>query len=125
MRDASSLLRFVPVLDSLAEKNGDRLLVPMDSRCTAAPTGDSDYAFHRRGGVVVEGDGQKVGLLVDDLLAQQQVVIKSLESNYKRVEGISGATILGDGSVSMILDIPGLIASASRRSRKIRGSRAA
>lgn len=59
--------------------------------------------------VVVEGDGQKMGLLVDDLLAQQQVVIKSLESNYKRIEGISGATILGDGSVSMILDIPGFI----------------
>ncbi len=59
--------------------------------------------------VVVESAGQKIGLLVDDLLAQQQVVIKSLESNYKRVEGISGATILGDGSVSLIIDIPGLI----------------
>lgn len=64
--------------------------------------------------VVVEDNGNKVGLLVDDLLAQQQVVIKSLESNYQRVEGISGATILGDGSVSMILDIPGLIYHASR-----------
>lgn len=70
--------------------------------------------------VVVEGDGEKVGLLVDDLLAQQQVVIKSLENNYQRVEGISGATILGDGSVSMILDIAGLISSASRRSKKSR-----
>jgi two-component system chemotaxis sensor kinase CheA len=66
--------------------------------------------------VVVESDGQKIGLLVDDLLAQQQVVIKSLESNYKRIEGISGATILGDGSVSMILDIPGLITASCRRS---------
>jgi len=65
--------------------------------------------------VVVEGDGCKVGLLVDDLLAQQQVVIKSLETNYKRVEGISGATILGDGSVSMIIDVSGLIALATRR----------
>lgn len=65
--------------------------------------------------VVVEGDGCKVGLLVDDLLAQQQVVIKSLETNYKRVEGISGATILGDGSVSMIIDVPGLIALAAKR----------
>ena len=63
--------------------------------------------------VVVEGEGQKIGLLVDDLLAQQQVVIKSLESNYRRIEGISGATILGDGSVSMILDIPGLIRRVS------------
>jgi len=63
--------------------------------------------------VVVEGDGSKVGLLVDDLLAQQQVVIKSLEANYKSVEGISGATILGDGSVAMIIDVPGLIALAN------------
>ena len=75
--------------------------------------------------VVVEADGQKVGLLVDDLLAQQQVVIKSLESNYKRIEGISGATILGDGSVSMILDVPGLIASASRRSKRPHQTKAA
>lgn len=59
--------------------------------------------------VVVEGAGQKVGLVVDDLLAQQQVVIKSLETNYKRVDGLSGATILGDGTVAMILDVGGLI----------------
>ena len=59
--------------------------------------------------VVVEADGQKVGLMVDDLLAQQQVVIKSLKDNYQEVSGISGATILGDGSVAMILDIPGII----------------
>ncbi len=59
--------------------------------------------------VVVESDNQKVGLLVDDLLSQQQVVIKSLEANYQRVEGVSGATILGDGRVSLIVDITGLI----------------
>lgn len=67
--------------------------------------------------VVVESDGHKVGLLVDELLAQQQVVIKSLESNYKKVEGISGATILGDGSVSLILDVPGLISCFERQGR--------
>ena len=59
--------------------------------------------------VVVEGDNMKVAILIDDLEAQQQVVIKSLEENYKKVEGVSGATILGDGTVSLILDIPGLI----------------
>jgi len=59
--------------------------------------------------VVVEADGQKIGLMVDDLLAQQQVVIKSLKDNYQQVAGISGATILGDGSVAMILDIPSII----------------
>jgi len=59
--------------------------------------------------VVVETDNQKVGLLVDDLLSQQQVVIKSLEANYHKVDGVSGATILGDGRVSLIVDISGLI----------------
>jgi two-component system, chemotaxis family, sensor kinase CheA len=65
--------------------------------------------------VVVEGDGQRVGLFVDDLRGQQQVVIKSLESNYGHVKGVSGATILGDGSVALILDVPGLIRSTSSR----------
>ena len=59
--------------------------------------------------VVVEADGNHVGLFVDDLLGQQQVVIKSLENNYKKIEGFSGATILGDGSVALILDMPGII----------------
>jgi two-component system chemotaxis sensor kinase CheA len=55
--------------------------------------------------VVVEGDTEKIGIVVDDLLGQQQVVIKSLEQNYKKVAGISGATILGDGTVALIIDI--------------------
>jgi two-component system chemotaxis sensor kinase CheA len=59
--------------------------------------------------VVVEGEGKKVGLLVDDLLGQQQVVIKSLETNYKKVDGLSGATILGDGTVALIVDVAGII----------------
>ena len=65
--------------------------------------------------MVVEGDGRRVGLFVDDLLGQQQVVIKSLETNFRRVDGVSGATILGDGAVALILDIPGLIRAASMR----------
>jgi two-component system, chemotaxis family, sensor kinase CheA len=65
--------------------------------------------------VIAEGDGRRVGLFVDDLLGQQQVVIKSLETNYGRVEGVSGATILGDGSVALILDVTGIIAAASMR----------
>ena len=59
--------------------------------------------------VVVEVDDNKYGLLVDDLLGQQQVVIKNLEAHYRRVQGVSAATILGDGTVAMILDISGLI----------------
>ncbi len=62
--------------------------------------------------VVVEGDGGKAGILVDDLLSQKQVVIKSLETNYKRIPGVSGATILGDGTVALILDMSGLLTLA-------------
>lgn len=58
---------------------------------------------------IVENGGNKVGLVVDELYGQQQVVIKSLEVNFKRIEGFAGATILGDGSVALILDIAGLI----------------
>lgn len=63
--------------------------------------------------VVVEAEGARVALMVDELLGQQQVVIKNLESNYRKVPNISGATILGDGKVALILDTSGLV----RRSR--------
>ncbi len=63
--------------------------------------------------VVVEADGSRVVLLVDELLGQQQVVVKNLESNYKKVPNVSGATILGDGKVALILDTGALV----RRSR--------
>ncbi len=59
--------------------------------------------------VLVESEGRRAAMAVDELLGQQQVVIKSLETHYKRVEGISGATILGDGRVALILDVPGLM----------------
>ena len=58
--------------------------------------------------VVVEGDNEKIGIVVDELLGQQQVVIKSLEQNYEKVDSISGATILGDGTVALIVDVSGL-----------------
>jgi len=59
--------------------------------------------------IIVEWADKRIGMMVDDLLGQQQVVIKSLETNYERVAGLSGATILGDGTVSLILDISGLM----------------
>ena len=59
--------------------------------------------------VVVEADGQRLSLEVDELLGQQQVVVKNLEANYRRVQGISGATILGDGRVALIVDVGGLV----------------
>jgi len=60
--------------------------------------------------MIVEADGKRVGLFVDELLSQQQVVIKSLETNFKQVAALAGATMLGDGRVALILDIPGVIA---------------
>ena len=68
--------------------------------------------------VVVEVERRRVGLFVDELLGQQQVVIKSLENNFRKAEGFSGATILGDGTVSLILDAVGLIRNYLEKSDK-------
>ncbi|MDP2111445.1 MAG: chemotaxis protein CheA [Thiobacillus sp.] len=62
--------------------------------------------------VILEADGKKAALLVDSLVGQQQVVVKNLESNFRKVAGISGATILGDGGVSLILDVSALLRSS-------------
>jgi len=66
--------------------------------------------------VILEADGQKAALLVDSLVGQQQVVVKNLESNFRKVAGISGATILGDGGVSLILDVSALLRSSRQLS---------
>lgn len=63
--------------------------------------------------VLIESEGRKLALLVDELVGQQQVVIKSLESNYRRIPGVSGATILGDGRVALILDVGDLVRTNS------------
>jgi two-component system chemotaxis sensor kinase CheA len=63
--------------------------------------------------VVVEAESGRVAVLVDELLGQQQVVVKNLESNYRKVNDVSGATIMGDGRVALILDVASLV----RRSR--------
>ncbi|HEY8585932.1 MAG TPA: chemotaxis protein CheA [Rhodanobacter sp.] len=65
--------------------------------------------------VVVEDDRRRVGLLVDDLLGQQQAVIKSLDAHYRRVQGVSGATILSDGSVALIVDVGGVVQLGQRQ----------
>ena len=59
--------------------------------------------------VVVEAEGHRVALVVDELVGQQQVVVKSLEANFRRVPGLSGATVMGDGSVALILDVSHLV----------------
>jgi two-component system chemotaxis sensor kinase CheA len=62
--------------------------------------------------MVLEAEGNQVALLVDALVGQEQVVIKSLESNYRKVNFIAGATILGEGRVVLILDVASLVRSA-------------
>jgi two-component system chemotaxis sensor kinase CheA len=59
--------------------------------------------------VIVEAESRKLALQIDDLVGQQQVVIKSLEANYRRVRGVSGATILGDGRVALIVDVSAVV----------------
>ena len=78
-------------------------LLTLDARGTPAP----------KGARVWVAEGGRVALLVDELLGQQQVVVKNLEANYRRVDDVSGATIMGDGRVALILDVGSLI----RRSR--------
>ncbi len=66
------------------------------------------------GGIVVvaEAEGSRVAMLVDELIGQQQVVVKNLEANYRRVSDVSGATIMGDGRVALIIDVGSLVRRA-------------
>ncbi len=69
--------------------------------------------------VIVENDRRKIALMVDELIGQSQVVIKSLESNYRKVDGIAGATIMGNGRVALILDIAGVIQRSREASEQL------
>ncbi len=68
--------------------------------------------------VVLDADGIKAALFVDALVGQHQVVIKSLEANYRKVPGISGATIMGDGHVALILDVSAIAGMARSTMQK-------
>ena len=73
--------------------------------------------------VVVESGNNKYGLLVDDLAAQQQVVIKNLEENFMKVSCVSGATILGNGTVALILDIADVVTHVTNARQQQQGQR--
>lgn len=64
--------------------------------------------------IILEANGARAALFVDAMVGQHQVVIKSLESNYRKVSGVAGATIMGDGRVALILDVPTLVGMARR-----------
>jgi two-component system chemotaxis sensor kinase CheA len=69
------------------------------------PNLDSLDSYENKQLVIIESDRKRIGLVVDALLDQHQVVIKSLETNFVKIPGILGATILGDGTVSLIIDV--------------------
>lgn len=64
--------------------------------------------------LILETEGERVAVMVDEIIGQQQVVIKSMEQNFRKVDGVAGATILGDGTVGFILDVRGLIEMSRR-----------
>ena len=81
-------------------------------RIFQVPRGADDDDGSGRIMVVAEAEGSRVALMVDELLGQQQVVVKNLEANYRKVDDISGATIMGDGRVALILDVGSLVRRA-------------
>lgn len=72
--------------------------------------------------VLIEHDGRRFGLMVDDLLGQSQVVIRNLEANFRRVDGVMGATIMGDGRVALILDVQGITRLGGRSATRTTGA---
>lgn len=82
-------------------------IIPVISLCTLLQ-GEPASDNQKRLLVIVEDQGRRLALIVDELLGQQQVVIKNLEANFRKVPGVAGATILGDGCVALILDICGI-----------------
>ncbi|MEM8926047.1 MAG: chemotaxis protein CheA [Actinomycetota bacterium] len=115
-RDAAIPLVDVP--KALGARNDRPGTAPAEGADEADPTDDNPAAGDGRDGlapdhetgsepllVVVDVGDYRMGLIVDDLLAQQQIVIKSLTTNFRAVPGLFGATILGDGTVAMIIDV--------------------
>ena len=95
----------------VVEVRGDYMPVMDLEQLFNVPRCDSENAAAIM--VVIEADGGRVALMVDELLVQQQVVVKNLEANYRKVDDVSGATIMGDGRVALILDVGSMV----RRSR--------
>ncbi|STQ90381.1 chemotaxis protein CheW [Iodobacter fluviatilis] len=75
--------------------------------------------FHEGLVIILEAEGEKVAMFVDDLLGQHQVVVKNLETNYRKVPGVAGATIMGDGHVAFILDVAQLVHISQGLSRAV------
>lgn len=106
-----------------AEKAGERNM--MNLRGDAVPFLELREMFEIAGAgpaiepvVIVEADGERIGFGVDKVIGHHQTVLKSLGNMYKDIEGISGATILGDGTVALILDVPVLVQTVEKERKK-------
>ncbi|MBL8490170.1 MAG: chemotaxis protein CheW, partial [Rhodocyclaceae bacterium] len=105
-----SAIKSISGVERLLQVRGEYLPVIVLHEVFEVPGAES--SLERGIMVVLETDGARSALFVDALVGQHQVVIKSLEANYRRVNGISGATIMGDGRVALILDVPALAGMA-------------
>lgn len=112
LQPAPGQIRTISGSDTVVQVRGEYLPVVGLGRTLGCGGG----AAREPGGimVVLEADGARAALFVDALLGQHQVVIKSLEANYRRVPGIAGATIMGDGRVALILDVAMMVGKAGR-----------
>jgi len=101
------MIRTIGGSGRVVEVRGEYMPVIDLEKVFAVPRFDFEHASGIM--VVAEAEGGRVALLVDELLGQQQVVVKNLEANYRKVPDVSGATIMGDGRVALILDIGSLV----------------
>lgn len=114
LQPAPAMLKAISGVERLLDVRGEYLPILDLHEQFGLPIGAGGYSQGIM--VILESDGNKAAVFVDALIGQHQVVIKSLEANYRRVPGISGATIMGDGHVALILDPPRLVADARRAS---------
>lgn len=110
LQPTPAMIRSISGVDRLIQVRGEYL--PVVCLREVFNVADGVLAWPEGIMVIMESDGQKAALFVDALVGQHQVVIKSLEANYRRVSGLSGATIMGDGRVAMILDVAALVGLA-------------
>ncbi|GAA5183681.1 hypothetical protein GCM10025771_35870 [Niveibacterium umoris] len=115
LQPTPAMLKAVSGVERLLDVRGEYL--PIVDLHEAFETPGERGAYDGGIMVIIESDGNKAAAFVDELIGQHQVVIKSLEANYRRVPGISGATIMGDGHVALILDPPQLVSMARRASQ--------
>lgn len=112
LQPTAAMLKAVSGVERLLDVRGEYL--PIIDLHEAFDTPGERRGFESGIMVILESDGAKAAAFVDSLIGQHQVVIKSLEANYRRVAGISGATIMGDGHVALILDPQQLVSMARR-----------